>query len=99
MRGEMKWIKRYFFTDFSSDGETQIIMPIGNEKEEKGWGKAEGGWVSVDKRTDLLGFPAFGCSGEEGWLEQDGKVCDKRNSSDFIVPLQYKTAKHHQRVV
>lgn len=51
--------------------------------------KAIVGWTSVDKTTDLPGFPALGWSGEEGWLEQDGKVCDKRNSSDFIVPTQH----------
>lgn len=27
--------------------------------------KEEGGWVSVDKTTDLPGFPALDCSGEE----------------------------------
>ena len=61
---------------------------VGEEEEEE---EEEGGWVWVDKTTDLPGFPDLGCSGEEGWLEQDGKVCDKRNSSDFIVPPRHTT--------
>lgn len=59
--------------------------------EEVGEEEEEGGWVLVDKTTDLPGFPDLGRSGEEGWLEQDGKVCDKRNSSDFIVPPRHTT--------
>lgn len=46
---------------------------------------------SVDKTTVRPGFPALGWSGEEEWLEQDGNVCDKRNSTDFIVPARHTT--------
>lgn len=43
------------------------------------------------RRLICLDFRAFGCSGEEGRLEQDGNVYDKRNSSDFIVPPRHTT--------
>ena len=35
------------------------------ERKRRG-GKFGGGWVVVDKRTALPGFPAFGCAGSEG---------------------------------
>lgn len=38
----------------------------GEERRGEEAGREEGGWVSVDKTTDLPGFPAFDCSGEEG---------------------------------
>lgn len=54
--------------------------------------KKKGEGCQLIRPQICLDFRAHGCSGKEGWLEQDGKACDKRNSSNFIVPLWHSTS-------
>lgn len=54
--------------------------------------KKKGEGCQLIRPQICLDFQAHDRSGKEGWLKQDGKVCDKRNSSNFIVPLWHSTS-------
>lgn len=80
--GEAQWEER-----------RQIIKQEKRTEEGRGgWRRKRGAGCQLIRRLICLDFRPLAALVEEGWLEQDGKVCDKRNSSYFIVPLWHTTS-------